>query len=212
MLKKNWFYLSLIVIYLLFLSKDYLIKLTKNNINIDTITESREEYYETEYKKLTKLVDLKPNNYEIIYSKIILRDIYEFYDNVTILKGESDGIKEGNIIINNDGLIGVINKTFKNYSEVNLLTNKNINISVKINNSYGILSSNNNIIYVKNIKLQNEIKEGDKVYTSGLTNTPDNILIGTVKNVKKDNLELEYILEITPSVDFHNINYVGVIK
>lgn len=212
MLKKNWFYLSLIVIYLLFLSKDYLIKLTKNNINIDTITESREEYYETEYKKLTKLVNLKPNNYEIIYSKIILRDIYEFYDNVTILKGESYGIKEGNIIINNDGLIGVINKTFKNYSEVNLLTNKNINISVKINNSYGILSSNNNIIYVKNIKLQNEIKEGDKVYTSGLTNTPDNILIGTVKNVRKDNLELEYILEITPSVDFHNINYVGVIK
>ena len=62
------------------------------------------------------------------------------------------------------------------------------------------------------IKLENAIKEGDKVYTSGLTNITKDILIGTVSNITKDNLELEYIIEVTPAANFHNLNYVGVIK
>jgi len=210
MLKKNWFYIALIIIYLLFLGKDFLFKLPK--VNIDNLPAIKENFYEAEYEKLTKQLDLKINKYELLYSKIVYRDIYEFYDNITILKGKNAELKPGNIIINNEGLIGVINKTYENYSTVNLLTNKDTNISVKINNSYGILRSSNNKLYVENIKLLDEIGENDKVYTSGLTSTPENILVGTVKNIKKDNLELEYIIEITPIVNFHNLNYVGVVK
>ena len=40
----------------------------------------------------------------------------------------------------------------------------------------------------------------------------EGLLIGRIKDIKKDNLELEYIIEVTPEVDFNNLNYVGVIS
>ena len=208
-MKKNIFYISLIIIYLLFLAKDYFFKLFDNftpNYNCEA-----ETFYQKEYENISKLLDIPSDNYEIIYSKVIFRNIYEFYNKITITKGENE-ITPGSAVVNNEGLIGIIDKSYKNYSEVQLLTNDNINLSVKINNSYGILTSKNNKIIIKSIKLENAIKEGDKVYTSGLTNITKDILIGTVSNITKDNLELEYIIEVTPAANFHNLNYVGVIK
>ena len=105
-----------------------------------------------------------------------------------------------------------INKTKKNSSEVILLTNNKTSLSVKINNSYGILSAKDSKLYVKNIKSNQKINIGDKIYTSGLTNTPENIYIGEVKNIILDNLELEYILEVSSPVDFYNLKYVGVLS
>lgn len=208
-MKKNIFYISLIIIYLLFLAKDYFFKLFDNftpNYNCEA-----ETFYQKEYENISKLLDIPSDNYEIIYSKVIFRNIYEFYNKITITKGENE-ITPGSAVVNNEGLIGIIDKSYKNYSEVQLLTNDNVNLSVKINNSYGILTSKNNKIIIKSIKLENAIKEGDKVYTSGLTNITKDILIGTVSNITKDNLELEYIIEVTPAANFHNLNYVGVIK
>lgn len=208
-MKKNIFYISLIIIYLLFLAKDYFFKLF-DNFTPDYYCE-RENFYQKEYENISKLLDIPSDNYEIIYSKVIFRNIYEFYNKVTIAKGENE-ITVGSAVVNNEGLIGIIDKSYKNYSEVQLLTNDNINLSVKINNSYGILTSKNNKIIIRNIKLESVIKEGDKVYTSGLTNITKDILIGTVSNITKDDLELEYIIEVTPAANFHNLNYVGVIK
>ena len=44
-----------------------------------------------------------------------------------------------------------------------------------------------------------------------LTLVPEGIKIGKVKNIKKDELELEYILDIE-SISLHNLKYLGVIS
>ena len=41
---------------------------------------------------------------------------------------------------------------------------------------------------------------------------PSGILIGTVKKVTLDNYELTKVVEVTPSVNFDDINYVSVLK
>ncbi|MBE6154025.1 MAG: rod shape-determining protein MreC [Firmicutes bacterium] len=210
MLKKYGFYIFLITIYLFVLGKDTFIGLFKAKETNNFCTYNNLDY-KLEYEDLSELLNIKIDNYNLIYSKIIIRDIYDFYNKVTINKGLNDNIKKGNIVINSLGLIGVIDKVYKNYSEVKLITNKDINISVKINNSYGILYSKDNKLYVNNIKLDNEIKVGDIVSTSGLTDIPGNIKIGTVTKVNRDSLELEYILDINTYNNFNNIKYVGVI-
>ena len=139
------------------------------------------------------------------------RNIYEFYEKIEISKGSKANIKKGDLVIAQNGVIGVIEKVKENSSEVLLLTNSKINLSVKINNAYGILTSKDHQILVKNIKLTEEIKEGNTVTTSGLTDIPGGILIGKVKQVKKDKLELEYILEIDVNVNFKEIKFVGVV-
>ena len=212
MIRKNWFYISLIIIYLIFLTKDSFIGLINNK---DDIAKSKctleNNSIIKDYEKLLNFMNLTENKQELIYSKVITREIYEFYDKITITKNENDNIKKGDIVISEYGLIGTISKVNKNSCEVSLITSNDTNISVKVGESYGILYSKNHKLKIKNMKIEGSIKEGDEVYTSGLTLVPEGIKIGKVKNIKKDELELEYILDIE-SISLHNLKYLGVIS
>ncbi len=207
MTKSKLFYLSLLIIYLLFLSKDTLFSLfnsSSSNLCLNT-------YYQKEYEKLSQELNISPNNYKVLNTKVLLRDIYEFYDKLTINVGTNNNVQKGDALINSAGLVGIINKTYRNYSEVYLLTNNNLNLSVKVNDSYGILTSKDNTIIVKNIKINNPIKPGDLVYTSGLASIPGDILIGEVSSVTPNSLGLEYLVQVKPQADFFNLNYLGVV-
>lgn len=212
MIRKNWFYISLIIIYLIFLTKDNFIGLINNK---DDIANSKctleNNNIIQDYEKLLNFMNLTENKQDLIYSKVITREIYEFYDKITITKNENDNIKKGDIVINEYGLIGTISKVNKNSCEVSLITSNDTNISVKVGESYGILHSKDHKLKIKNMKIEGSIKEGDEVYTSGLTLVPEGIKIGKVKNIKKDELELEYILDIE-SISLHNLKYLGVIS
>ena len=212
MIRKNWFYISLIIIYLIFLTKDSFIGLINNK---DDIANSKctleNNSIIKDYEKLLNFMNLTENKQELIYSKVITREIYEFYDKITITKNENDNIKKGDIVINEYGLIGTISKVNKNSCEVSLITSNDTNISVKVGESYGILYSKDHKLKIKNMKIEGSIKEGDEVYTSGLTSVPEGIKIGKIKNIKKDELELEYILDIE-SISLHNLKYLGVIS
>ena len=212
MIRKNWFYISLIIIYLIFLTKDSFIGLINNKDNIANSKCTLENNSIIEdYEKLLNFMNLTENKQELIYSKVITREIYEFYDKITITKNENDNIKKGDIVISEYGLIGTISKVNKNSCEVSLITSNDTNISVKVGESYGILYSKDHKLKIKNMKIEGSIKEGDEVYTSGLTSVPEGIKIGKIKNIKKDELELEYILDIE-SISLHNLKYLGVIS
>ena len=207
-MKNKGFYWALLIIYLLFISKDTILSIfnTSNKELYQNPT-----YYEEEYHKLSELVDLEYTQSKIIYTQVLLRDIYEFYDTITINKGTKNNVKVGDLIINSKGLIGLIKETHKNYSKVALLTNNKTNLSVKINNSYGILTSIDGQLVVKNLKLGNSLAVGDAIYTSGLTEVKEGILVGTVKEINTDNLELEYQIKVEAVSDFQDLKYLGVI-
>lgn len=213
MIKKNWFIIAILLIFILFLSKDHLLGFISNTKDLqEFIYDTKLEYYKEEYMEMQSLLNIPESDYEVTYGKIILRDIYEFYDEITINVGTSSGIKVQDLVINELGVIGVIKETHKNSSVVELLTNKDMELSVRVGSSYGILSSKDEKIIIKNIKLNETIKEGDTVYTSGLTSIPKDIKIGTIKSISKDNLELEYILEVESLSRLEDINYVAILS
>lgn len=212
MIKKNWFIIAILLIFILFLSKDHLLGFISNTKDLqEFIYDTKLEYYKEEYTEMQSLLNIPESDYEVTYGKIILRDIYEFYDEITINVGTNRGIKVQDLVINELGVIGVVKETHKNYSIVELLTNQDLELSVRVASSYGILSSKDEQIIIKNIKLNETIKVGDKVVTSGLTSIPKDMEIGTIKEIKKDNLELEYILEVESLARLEDINYVAVL-
>ncbi len=212
MIRKNWFYISLIIIYILFLTKDSFIGLIDNKENIaKNFCQIENKTITEDYYKLLNLVNIAKEDNELIYSKVIKRDMYEFFNNITINKGSKDQLKKGDIVINDQGLIGIISHVQENSSEVSLITNKDLNISVKVGESYGILYSKDHKLKIKNMKIAGIIKEGDEVVTSGLTSIPEGIKIGKVTNIEKDELELEYILDIE-GISLQNLKYLGVIS
>lgn len=212
MLKKNWFLIAILVLYLLFLCKDLILGFFDNTSDLtQMIYDEKLEYYKEEYESMQEILGIS-YDYNIIYSKVLLREIYAFYDEVTIGKGSSDGIKTQDLVVNERGVVGVVKSAGENSSVVSLLTNPDTSLSVKINDSYGILTSVDNTIIVKNIKLNQEINVGDAVYTSGLTGIPGDIFIGYVTSIQTDSLELEYILKVDSIAHLQDIKYVAVLS
>ena len=109
-------------------------------------------------------------------------------------------------VINSKGLVGVISKTFSHTSYVDLITNGDLSISVKVNNSYGILKNG----HITNIVNYSDIDEGTPIYTSGLTKVVEGIKVGDVRKVSLDKYQLEKIIDVD-IIPLENLNFVFVI-
>lgn len=160
-----------------------------------------------ELKSVYEIYDLKYENISFIYGKVTLRNIFNFYDEITINIGEADGVKVGSAVVGKGGLLGIVNKVYTNSSIVKLITNKSLNIAVKVNEGYG----NFNDFVVKDVDQHLKVDVGDKVYTSGLTDLYGGIYVGTIKEIISDDLEIAKKLIIENDLRVKEINYVGVI-
>lgn len=183
---------------------------------------ARIEELENEIDDLKENLDLETiTGYKEINATVVNRNVGSWYNNITINKGKKSGIKEGMAVITNKGLIGKIINVSNFTSTVKLLATDELSnkISVKIQlddkSVYGLLTSydkKKNIYLVEGISDNDEINVGSKVVTTGLSEIfPSGILVGEVKKVTKDKYELAKALEVTPAVDFDDINIVTVL-
>lgn len=199
-----------LILFLLIILKEPIYKILMNPIKIDSTSSC--EYLKREYNDLLQFnnIDLKYNK-EYINTYIIYKDIYNYMNEITI-RGGKDLELDNNPIIYNNTLIGVIDKINENSSIVKLLTNKDSQISIKINNEIGILEYKNNNLIVKNINNYSDISIGDKIYTSGLGKIQENIFIGTVKNIVSDNKNIEKIIAVDYKINIKDISFVTILK
>jgi len=201
-------YLFLILFFLVLLKEPLI-----NMINID-INKCNYDYeiLLNEYNKI-----LNFSKIDVIYkvdyinTYILNKNIYNYLNEITI-KGGNDLKLNNNPVIYNNTLVGIVSKVNKNTSIVKLLTNNNSKISVKINNEVGLLKYKNNELIVENISNYSTISIGDKIYTSGLGNIKENIYIGTVKNIKLNNKNIEKTIIVSYDIDIKDINYITILR
>ena len=213
--KKRIEYIGLMLAFLGFLFSDSLDSLWLDKdpiLNAKIIENTENKALREENQELKKIIDFRDNDApEYIISKIKYRDIYNFKEEITIYKGKEEGLKENMAVLSNKGLIGVISKVYAHSSLVRLITNQNSNISVKINETYGILKMQDKKLIVSNITNYDNVKKEALIYTSGIGNLPGNILIGTVQEINLDKLEIEKIIQVNLQTDLENINYVYIV-
>ena len=214
MLRKYKDYILLLLLFLsiLFISNiSYFIM--PNNIDVNSIIDDYTKHLESEYNELLKINNIDYNaNLNVSISKILYRDIYDYHNYIIIYKGSNAGIKENMVVINDLGLVGVITDVSENNSKVQLITSNEYNISVKINESYGILNVSNGSLIVSDLSNYENISVGDKIYTSGIGNLIGDIYIGEVSNISLNSTNIEKIITVTPAVDFDNLKYIAVIS
>lgn len=194
-------------------------KVEKTDLYYSQIEELQNEV--TELKNVLKL-NATLSEYTYVNATVVNRNMGYWYNNLTIDKGSKNGIKEGDAVITSNGLIGKIVNISNFSSTVKLLTSDEISnkISVKVKsnnkNLYGLLVGYNrdsDIYELEGITDSKDIKEGDTVTTTGLTDYfPSGIIIGKVKKVVKDEYDLNSIVEVKPTVDFKNISIVTVLN
>lgn len=198
-------------------------KLKTSIERVDAIeTENIELRREIEALKKELSIDYVLTDYDYLNATVISRNIGYWYNTLTIDKGTNNGISEGMVVVNSTGLIGKIIKTTTFTSEVRLITTSDTNnkISVSISNGNGKINGlinrydyENNFLEIEGISNTEEVKVGDYVYTSGLGGVfPSGILIGTVESITTDEYDLAKIINVKPSTDFNDINYVAILK
>lgn len=214
MIKKYKDYILLLIIFLLFIFSGSINRfLIAINPNLDTknIELNYDKYLKDELDNIKKINNIEFNNdLDLQVSRVKYRNVYEYSDTLTIYKGFKNNVFVNDVVLNNDGLIGIVTKTYDYYSIVTLITNKNSNISVKINDAIGILKTINNTLVVTNINNYEKVNVDDEIYTSGLGNLPDNIYIGKVKSINLNNTEIEKVVEVNINNRLEKLDYLFI--
>lgn len=214
MIKKYKDYIILLGVFLLFLFASQVNRfLTAINPNLDTskIVINYDKHLKEELDNIKKINDIKfDDNLDIIISRVKYRDVYEYSNTLTIFKGTKNNVNVGDAVLTNNGLVGVISKTYDYYSVVSLITNKKSNISVKINDAVGVLKLENGKLVVTSINNYKNISIGDEIYTSGLGNLPDNIYVGKVKSVSLNDTEIEKVIEVDIENRLDTLDYLFI--
>lgn len=214
MIKKYKDYILLLIIFLLFIFSGSINRfLIAINPNLDTknIELNYDKYLKDELDNIKKINNIEFNDdLDLQVSRVKYRNVYEYSDILTIYKGFKNNVFVNDVVLNNDGLIGIVTKTYDYYSIVTLITNKNSNISVKINDAIGILKTINNTLVVTNINNYEKVNVDDEIYTSGLGNLPDNIYIGKVKSINLNNTEIEKVIEVNINDRLEKLDYLFI--
>ena len=170
-------------------------------------------------EKLNKKLDSKyDNNYDLILAKVIKNSTKLSRNNLIINRGKKNGIKRDMGVISKDGIIGIINETSKNYSNVISILNKDLKINAKHNksNAYGSLEWNQKdptVVELNDISIDNEIFIGDTISTGGMSfYFPNNIPIGEINSIKISENNGFYSLKVKLFQKMNNISYVYVIE
>lgn len=156
------------------------------------------------YTTLLNSHDLWEGKSDFITSKVVSRDPYNL-DEITILKGSEDGVKTGDTIINEYGLVGIVSNVKKHVSFVKTINHKDTNISVKVGELYGMLKKDDGKLIIEDIKTKDSDLVGAFVKTSGFTSVPEDILVGEVSSVIDNGLTISLV--VIPSADLNNLNY-----
>ena len=122
-------------------------------------------------------------------AKVISNNLSSFKNHLIINKGADDGLKNEMGIINSTGIVGIINRTSKNYSSVMSILNieTKINAKVKRTSHFGTLEwdgLSNGYLLLNDIPETADIKVGDSIITGGMSLIfPEGINVGVVSEV-----------------------------
>lgn len=170
-----------------------------------------------EVQVLSALLDFQranPQN-EYITASVIGRDTNPFLKYVIINRGSDDGLRRGMPVVTQQGLVGRIAAVTANAARVQLITDPDIRINVRIDPSDAeavLLGSITSDISLDMIPLDASVQAGDLVLTSGLGgNYPDSLLIGQISGVRSRDYDLFQSASIQPVVDFNRLDIVLVI-
>lgn len=154
----------------------------------------------------------------IIVSKVIHNSYNSQENYLTLNSGSAAGVQPDMGVVNSAGIVGIIDKTSKNYATVLSILNvkSQINAKIKKSNHFGSLVWNGKstgFVQLIDIPRLASVRKGDTIVTGGQSVIfPSNIGIGTISKIQIDNETNYYTLTIKLFNDMTNLGHVYIIK
>ena len=161
-----------------------------------------------------------------ISASVVGKNDGNWYDSFIIGAGKKQGVKEESIVINGNGLVGIVYEVSENYSKAISLLDTKSSVSFKLlkdSNLKGVITQNSTLDDKENYKNKGylygymfdssyNVLPGDVVTTSGLGLYPEGIPIGEVDKVIDDKNKSMKFVVVKPYVNFKNIDDVIIVE
>jgi rod shape-determining protein MreC len=166
--------------------------------------------------RLRRLLNLKERSpYEYLSANIVGKNLQLLRNTITIDVGEKDGVKPSMPIVDDEGLVGKIAATGSGYAVGQILFNKELRVSAKVQRSRvdGIIRwEGGRTLTLQNVAKTLDVTVGDAVITSDYSSLfPAGIKIGIVSATREIPGSLFQAVDVVPSVDFSRLEEVFVI-
>lgn len=170
-----------------------------------------------ELQELSKVLnyDFIQGENDLVTAKVISLDGSSWTNAFTIDKGTESGIKVDDIVLSGQGLVGRVSDTDKGWSKIVPLVDESSKISFYVDgtgNMLGIVEgSQDGTLTGFMLDSNAEVREGDRIITSGIGKYPAGILIGRITKAGYDSNKQLMEITVKPEVDFTSIDKVSVI-
>lgn len=154
-------------------------------------------------------------DYPIVTARIVGHNPGRFLTTIVINRGTNHGVSENMPVFSMDGLVGKVTKATFAHSRVQLVVDPNLKLSVieRRTRVVGFLESVDGFLLTAMIPAHAGVKEGDTLITSGLGGIfPKGIPVGTVKKVRKSDLDVMNQMDVEPFQDFSTLEEVFVME
>ena len=156
---------------------------------------------------------------EVVVAKVI-HNAYSSSENyLTLDAGANQGLKTDMGVVNDLGIVGIIEKTSPKYATVLSILNvkSRINAKFKKSNHFGSLVWNGKSTGFAQLidvpRLAASVRKGDTIVTGAQSVIfPENIGIGTVHKIYTDNKTNYYTIDVKLFNDMTNLGHVYIIK
>lgn len=202
----------------------------ENQILKEQIAKNKSLVYEVqeikeENEELRAMLDMRESirDYEPIQATVISRSPERWVEQITINKGENDGVTTNMVVITAGGMVGKIQSTNKLTSTVQLLTgfDQFNRISAMVSREegkdiFGMIEGfdpeTKTLLFRIIEESDKDLEEGELVVSSGKGGVfPAGLVIGEVKEVVADQYGLTRTARVEPAADMYDINHVIVV-
>ena len=150
--------------------------------------------------------------------KVINNSVNKNNNYITINRGSKHGVVREMAVVSPNGIVGIITNVSRNYSIAISVLNSKIGISARLKylDYFGSVvweQKSYDIAKLNGIPNHLKINIGDTVITSGYSAIfPEGLLIGTIKDYKKNNLDNFYSIEVELSQNMKKVKNIYLIK
>lgn len=136
----------------------------------------------------------------------------------TINRGAADGVEPGMGVVDQSGIVGIVNVAGRHTARVISLLNETQHFSVKLKDTphVGTLTwkgRNPGVAYMEDVPRHVRFHIGDTIVTSGYSTTfPSGLQVGTVMGRVRGSDDNFYVLKVLLASDFKALSTVRVIK
>lgn len=148
-------------------------------------------------------------------ASVIANSASTWFHSLIIDKGGADGIEKGMAVISALGVVGQVVAVTSKDAKVLLITDSHSGVDAIAQRSRArgiVAGSLENATIMKYVKRSDDVKEGDRLITSGLDGVfPKGLMVGNVSKVNRKNIGLFQYVEVNLAVDPSRLEEVLVL-